>query len=430
MAMPSMDRVWPGRPRACAFVRVAALLVVAGACVPGAAWSGELPPIVTGRSLVRVWVDQLGYRPGSRKILIVASHSPLPKGELELLLELTDAKTGKVLWNSLDHPDALKPFNGGRKDGESGEYVAHLDLSHLKASGRYYVAVRQGDKVERSCRFTVGDDLYRASALAAWKMLYYNRADTAKPEKHAGPWHHKLSHRGPNQATQARVYKWTGRPHWEPVGSEVADPTPRDVSGGWWDAGNFDKYMGNTTICHNELLLAIQLLGEAAKDGELNIPESGNGIPDVLDEVRYGTEFLLRMADATGAAFGRVYERPACPPEADTTPVMLTQTASGATMNRAAALAYASIVWQERKLDPAFARTCMAASRKSWKLLEARPHPWPASPKDPSKPAPTGEWFFVNYAECRALAAACYFRATGDKHTTPSSATASRPGTA
>ena len=402
-----------GAPRAL-FLRVCALALWASASA-GVLCAGQRPPPVSVGSAIRVWVDQLGYRTSARKILIVAGDQPLPRGELDLVLELTDAKTGKVAWSSFDHPEAVRPFNNGRKDPESGDYVAHLDLTRYRKPGRYYVAIRRGDRVERSYLFTIGDDVYRPSALAAWKMLYYNRADTEKLEKHAGPWHHKLAHRGPNQAAQARVYKWAGKPHWEPVGTEIADPTPRDVRGGWWDAGNFDKYMGNTTVCHNELLLAVQLLGGAPKDGELDIPESGDGVPDVLDEVRYGTEFLARMADETGAAFGRVYERPACPPDADKSPVMLTRTASGATMNRAAALAYASIVWQEKKLDPAFARTCLAESRKSWTLLERKPHPWPKDAKDPAKPAPTGEWFFVNYEQCRALAAACYFRATGDR---------------
>jgi len=378
-------------------------------------FGAEMPSPITTNSRVRVWVDQLGYRPTAKKFLIVASDKPLPTTNDRIGFDVVDARTGKTVWTSLDHPDALKPFRNGQKDKESVEYLAHLDLTKFQRTGRYYVAIRGGGDKQRSYQFNIDKDVYQPAAKAAWRMFYFNRADTQKLEKHAGPWHHKLAHNGPNQATQARVYKWKGKPHWEPVGTEIADPTPRNVSGGWWDAGNFDKYMGNTTTVHNELLLAVQLLGDAPKDRELNIPESGNGIPDVLDEVRYGTEFLIRMADKTGAAFGRVYEKIACPPDADKSPVMLTRTASGATMNRAAALAYAGLVWKESKLDPAFAKRCMTESMKSWRLLERKPHPWPVDPKKPGKPAPTGEWFFVDYNQTRALVAACYFRATGDK---------------
>jgi hypothetical protein len=382
------------------------LLVLA----PAAFAADGLPPAVTAKSPVRVWVDQIGYRPSARKIVIVAGDAQLPE---VLDFAVCDAKTGKTVWQLTDHPHALQDFNEGRKDGESGEFTSHLDLSDLKAPGRYYVLLASARPPERSFQFNVADNVYQAAGLASWKAFYYNRADQEIPEKYGGLWTHKMSHRGPKQATEARVYTWTGAAHWDPVGKEVADPTPHDVSGGWWDAGNFDKYMGNTTQCHNDLLLGVLLVGDAAKDGPLNLPESGNRIPDVLDEVRYGTEWLLRMGDPTGAAWGRVYEKTTCPPEADTSPVMLTQQASGATMNRAADLAFASVVWTEKKLDPAFARKCMAESLKSWKLLEARPHPWPADAKDPKKPAPTGEWFFVDFEKMRALAAACYFRATG-----------------
>ena len=392
-----------------------AVTFAGGAAFPAAAApaaeavpAATMPPAVTDGSAVRVWVDQIGYRPDGRKIAIVASDQPLPA---DLALEVRDAATGKVAWRLADHAGALARWQGGQKDGESGEYTAQLDFSDLAAPGRYYVAI---GAAERSYPFNVGADVYRAAALAAWKGFYYNRADQAIPEKYGGPWTHGLCHRGPNQATQARVYQWTGAAHWDPVGKEPADPAPHDVSGAWWDAGNFDKYMGNTTLCHNDLLLAVQLVGDAAKDRQLDIPESGNGVPDLLDEVRYGTEWFLRMGDATGAAWGRVYEKTGCPPEDDKTPVMLTQQASGATMNRAATLAYASVVWTERKIDPAFAKKCLAESRKSWDLLQKKPHPWPADPKDPKKPAPTGEWYFADFEKCRALAAACHFRATGD----------------
>ena len=390
----------------------AAVCGAMGLCGLVAAWcaAAEVPAPVTAASAVRVWVDQFGYRPAARKVVIVATDNPIPK---DLALDVCDAATAKAVWSLKDHPDALKPYKDGQKDGESGDYVAHLDLTDLKAPGRYYVAIAGSQPPQRSYAFRIAPDVYRAPAFAAWKAFYYNRADQEIPEKYGGLWTHKMSHRGPNQATEARVYKWTGAAHWDPVGKEVADPTPHNVSGGWWDAGNFDKYMGNTTLCHNEMLLGVQLLGAAPKDGDLNIPKSGNRVPDVLDEVRCGTEWIMRMGTADGAAFGRAYEKTACPPEAETSPVMLTQPASGATMNRAAALAYAAVVWQDRKLDRAFAKKCMDESLKSWRLLEQKPHPWPADPKDPKKPAPTGEWYFADFDKCRALAAACYFHATG-----------------
>ena len=118
--------------------------------------------------------------------------------------------------------------------------------------------------------------------------------------------------------------------------------------------------------CHNDLLLAYELVGSAAQDKQLNIPESGNGIPDLLDEVRFGTEFLIRIADKTGAAFGRVHLDGGCPPESVTLLTQLTVQNSGSTMARAAALAYAAVVWKESKFDDAFAKKCQDEAQKSW----------------------------------------------------------------
>ncbi len=279
--------------------------------------------------------------------------------------------------------------------------------------GRYYVQIG-GSPPERSYLFNIGDYVYRGSGIAAWKSLYFQRADGPKPEKYAGPWNDSAAYWGPGQAKDAKVYHWEKNQHWDPISGPVIDEKGHDVSGSWWDAGNFDKYIGNTYVCNIYLLPAIQMIGDAAQDGDLNIPESGNNIPDLLDEMKYSMEWFLRMADSTGAAYGRMYIPVDCPPSKSTKPCQLTEQTSGATMNRLAMLALASVVWNERKIEPAFAQRCMDESLKAWKLLEEKPHPWPADPKDAKKLKYTGEWYFADFNWSRALAAACYFSQTGD----------------
>jgi hypothetical protein len=366
-------------------------------------------PILTAKSPIHIWVDQIGYRTSSKKVLVIASNNAIPA---ELELELRDAKSHQAVWKSKDDAKCVKPFNDGKKDGASGDFITHLDLSDFKTPGRYFVALLAPGTPGRSCAFNIGDNIYEAAGLASWKAFYYQRADGEKPEKYAGLWNHGVAFQGPNQAKEARIYKWTGARWFEPVGKEVADPTAYDVSGGWWDAGDFNKYTGNTVRCHNDLLLGYQIVASAAKDNQLNIPESGNKIPDLLDEVRYGTEYLIRIADKTGAAFGRCHLQGGCPPESVTNPAQLTVQNSGATMARAAALAYAAVVWKESKLDDAFAKKCQEEAQKSWDLLKEKPHPWPADPKDPKKLQYTGEWFALDYNQMRTLAAACLFNLT------------------
>jgi hypothetical protein len=395
----------------CAFV----LCCLSGLVCAAQAEAAASAPLVTAKSPVRVWADQIGYRTDAPKIVVVASNSPLPSRPA---LSVHDAATHKVIWDLEDNRRTYKPFVEGKKDRESKEYIAHLDLSALKTPGSYYVVVNEGEKAERSYDFRVGDDVYAGPAKAAWRPFYYQRADCEKWAKLAGRWSHGPSFRSPGQATEAREHHWDGKsPHWGPVdptGTRVADATPRDVTGGWWDGGmNFSKYVGNTTKAHNTLLLGVQLLGERLTDEQLDLPESGNGVPDALDEARYATEFLLRMADETGACFGKAYEKASAAPDRETAAVQLSAPTSGATMNRACALAYAAVVWEERRPGDPFARKCLDEALKSWELLRAKPHPWPADPKDPAKPAATGDWFAMDYEASRALAAACFFRLKG-----------------
>ena len=442
-----------------------------------------LPAAVTPKSPLRVWVDQIGYRATGRKLLIVAASQAVPE---KPNLELVDYKSGQTVWKLADHADAYKIFKDNKKDGESGDFVAQLDLTAFQTPGRYYVKITTGgagETVERSYLFNIADNVFLDVGRASWKSFYFQRATGEKPEKFAGPWNDGPQYMGKDQSPEAHEYIWTGGAWFTTVGTVIADPAPRDVTGGWWDAGNFDLYMGNTTNCHIRMLLGIQLTGKTP-DGDLNIPESGNGIPDILDETRVGTTFFLHMADETGAAYGREYQSPECPPSKSTKPVMLTSRSSGATMNRAANLAYAAVVWTEMGYDKPFAKQCLDESMKSWQLLEARPHPWPnaitykiddktvvnvddkvaaladlkpemeviataakgktkeirAFTPKPGAPTPkltgvitsidaeaskvvvktnkmqyTGEWFCADYAKTKALAAACYFRATGDK---------------
>jgi hypothetical protein len=344
---------------------------------------------------------------------VVAADSALPQ---DLPIELRDERGEKAVWKLKDHPQALQSFNGGGKDPDSGDFVAQLDFSDFAVPGRYCFVLGTPDPV-RSYKFNISDRPYREAGLALWKAFYYNRADGEKLEKHGGLWNHGKAFLGPNQATEAKVYKWIpGKPWPEQVGTEVIDPKTYDVHGGWWDAGDFNKYTSNTVNTQNRMLLTYEMSLGGPKDKELNIPESGNGIPDVLDEIRVGTEFLIRDHDGTGAAFGRVHQEPGSPPESVKAPVQLTMPNSETTMGRAAGLAYAALIWKESKLDEPFSRKCQEEALRSWNLLKAKPHPWPVDPAKPGTLLSQGEMRGdQDYPIWRATAAACFFRLTGLK---------------
>lgn len=392
---------------------VACLMPCAG-CAKSDQPSGPLSSIapVTTSSPIRPWVDQIGYRTSARKIVIVAGDSPLPD---PLAFSVRDAATGETVWQLSDHPKAVFRFDNGEKDKESGDFIDQVDIGSLTRPGRYFVEIAGSPSPVRSYAFNIGDDVYKQAAQAAWKAFYYQSADIEISPRYGGLWHHGLDHHGANQATQAHVYKWDGGRWFNAVGTQVIDTTPYDVAGGWWDAGDFDKYTANEVPVQDELLFAIELLGDRARQAHLNIPPAAGGEYDLLNIVRTGTEFLIKDRDSAGAAFGRVHAQGTCPPEADTSPTQLSVENSTSTMARAGGLAWASVVWTDRHEDPAFAKLCYQESLKSWNLLLAHLYPWPVDPKDPTKELYTGDISTPDYHEYRALAAACYFKITGDK---------------
>src|SRR6185436_19009227 len=79
-----------------------------------------------------------------------------------------------------------------------------------------------------------------------------------------------------------------------------------DVSGGWYDAGDQGKYVVNGGISVWTLMDEYErakFLGTSLADfgnGKMNIPENGNGVPDLLDEARWEMEFLLKMQVPAG----------------------------------------------------------------------------------------------------------------------------------
>src|SRR6266481_5082575 len=143
------------------------------------------------------------------------------------------------------------------------------DFSALTAPGRYRIV---DDRGASSFPFDVRADVYDATLRAVQRWVYYQRAFTEIDRAHAeGPWVHKSD----------------------------ADKAPPGVRAGWHDAGDFTVYSASLNTAVFWLLETWSDFHPAADD--TNIPESGNGVPDLLDETRWGLEWLLSVQDASGS---------------------------------------------------------------------------------------------------------------------------------
>ena len=135
----------------------------------------------------------------------------------------------------------------------------------------------------------------------------------------------------------------TRRPPSGPPCGLYCDGSPRDLHGGWFDAGDQNRYtdLGRERVIE---LLRAYVESPAAFTDDTNIPESGNGVADLLDEAKWELDWMARMQQSNGSVLSIAGHAGASPPSTDTSPCRYGPASTSATLTSAAAFAYASIV--------------------------------------------------------------------------------------
>jgi endoglucanase len=266
----------------------------------------------------------------------------------------------------------------------SGEKVLRGSFTTLTAPGTYYVAVAG---LPNSPPFRIGNEVYDSLLRDSQRYYYLQRANLPLAEPYAEGWAHPAWHLDDAAAPLESTRR-------------IKD----NVSKGWYDAGDFGKYVSPGATAVSDLLWAYEVFPAVFTDA-VNIPESGNGVPDVLDEVRYEVDFLLNMQDtATGGFWSRVF------PQTKTDPRFISDIAHGLTKVKPAShsaatvavLAHASVVF--RSLDPAYAASTLNAARNGWAYLQT----------SGNVPSPDGPYHDDDDRNGRLWAAAELYRATGE----------------
>jgi endoglucanase len=312
-------------------------------------------------------VDQFGYRTAAEKIAVVRSPvrgfdsgSPFTPGGKYALVE---AHTGRKVVEA-----APVPWNGGAVDASSGDKAWWFDFSSVTTPGDYFV-VDETVNV-RSDVFAIADTVYRDVLTQSVRMLFYQRDGFAKTAPYVGvAWVDGPAHMG-----QCYLYG---------DGSKTLN---RDLHGGWWDAGDFNKYTISGAEDVIRLLRAYEESPGAFFD-DYNIPESGNGIPDLLDEIKWELDWLVRMQNADGSVLSIVGEPAAPTPNfyhgPDTSPSKVTDpcaygpATTAATFSTAAAFAYGSRVYKSvskaSTVYSGFADNLASRAQKAYAWAQANP---------------------------------------------------------
>jgi len=307
-------------------------------------------------------VDQFGYLPDLEKIAVIrdpqtgfdASESFTPGATYALV----NAATGARVFMA-----APSVWNGAATDASSGDKAWWFTFTSITAPGDYYVL--DVDRNVRSYQFQIADQVYRNVLKQAVRMLFYQRAGQAKDAARAGAgWTDAVSFAGALQDQHCRLYS-----------DKTNAATERDLRGGWYDAGDLNKYT-SWTAGYAETLLRAYAEGPTVWTDDYNIPESGNGIPDVLDEAKWGLDFLVRMQNTDGSVLSIVGEPSASPPSAATGQSLYGPANTSATLATAAAFAAGARILKlpgNAALNT-FAADLLMRARNAWTWAVANPN--------------------------------------------------------
>ncbi|WP_321808805.1 glycoside hydrolase family 9 protein [Burkholderia sp. BCC1993] len=335
-------------------------------------------------------VNQAGYVPAFAHVAAVIGLAP------DAPVRLEDAD-GRVLraW----------PPAPGRRDPDSGLRVTLLELPPLPA-GRYRLAVQRMP----AAVFAVEPDVLGRVQRALLRAFYLQRCGVALDDPETG-----LAHPADHLADGVLA-------HDDTAGSQAGHRV--DATGGWHDAGDFGKYVATTAVTAARLVSLYLDAPQRFTDGQTGIPESGNGVPDILDEARVGLDWMLAMQRADGALYrklsGADWPGPMSP-ERDTQTRYVYGVSSADTAKAAAAFALASRAWAH--VDAAVAARYLAAATRAWawlrtvharQFVDARPgddsgsgpYMWSAVDREPS---------LLTDVDDRIWAAAELWLATGER---------------
>ncbi|HVF84720.1 MAG TPA: glycoside hydrolase family 9 protein [Abditibacteriaceae bacterium] len=276
-----------------------------------------------------VHVNTLGYVPNAPTKYAYVYHWMGDKGALDLsavagkAFHIVDFTTRKRLWSgkvafrkAKSNPETFNVTDSPPYGNFLNADVWECDFSGFRVPGRYVVEV---EGVGSSWPFRITADVYRPAFRAVARALYHNRSGIALTKPYTeferpAPHNPKLTPGFKGNLRYSRV-------RWSEWGSEGGDPKvlmdnspgTLDETWGWYqDAGDWDGYPSHLRV-PQELLLSFEMGRNRFSDGELNIPESGNKVPDILDEAAWLPRYFQRLRAellakkwGTGGVGGRV----------------------------------------------------------------------------------------------------------------------------
>ena len=302
-------------------------------------------------------INQSGYYPAAPKLAVVATdysndeYAGSNFGFYVLKLNRSDT----VYKNSL----------GPVKQSANSSLKTRLaDFTALRQPGKYLLFI---PGIGTSYPFEIKANIHERAAKALLKGFYFNRVSMPLQEKYAGKWHRSAGH--PDNAVLVHPSAATDKRR---AGTIISSP------GGWYDAGDYNKYIVNSGITVGTLLSAYEDFPVYFNHLKTNIPETANAVPDILDEALYNIRWMLTMQDpndggvyhkCTNAAFDGMVM-----PGVTKLPRYVVQKGTAATLDFAAVMAQSSRVFKNfQQQFRGLADSCLKASVYAWEWAQKNP---------------------------------------------------------
>lgn len=273
-------------------------------------WACSLAVMAQNPNPIRV--NQVGYGLADSKTAAVESAGWTKR------YTITDATTGKTVWKGKACRTATSPWSGKQR--------AILDFSAITAAGTYVIS--NGATTQQ---IKVTERPYKDLAIGSLKAFYLQRSGEPILEKYAGAYARPAAHLDDRVAIHPSAAS-SGRP----AGSFI------ESKGGWYDAGDYNKYIVNSAFSCGMMLDAYEMAPEYFKNLCVGIPESDNNVPDILDEIAVNLCWMLTMQDPED---GGVYHKLTTPGfEAFIKPIDCKQQRYVVMKSTAAALDFAAVM--------------------------------------------------------------------------------------
>jgi endoglucanase len=317
-------------------LRSSLLALLAVAWFPGPAPAADEAP--------KVRLNTVGYLPGHEKKATIAA--PCERFAVVRVRDGSTALEGKV--------------SGPVTNADTKEELFTADFSALRETGEFALEV---PGVGRSAPFRVAGDVYDSAFALVTRGMYLWRCGTAVRGEHEG-----------------RVFRHDAC-HTQDAWLDVAGRHERlDGTGGWHDAGDYNKYVVNAGVTLGAMFRAWDDFGPALRRIKLDLPRPSSGTgaatatPEFLSEIRWEVDWLLKVQAPDGSVYHKLSTKSFggfVLPERETTERFFTPWGSAATADFIAMTAAAARAF--RPFDPGYADRCLSAATKSYAFLKANP---------------------------------------------------------